>query len=303
MSTANQEAIRNKLKLKSINEATGFAKNHPQALLTLGKNGISLPKIRDHSAKLLSAGTLTAMLLAAPVLLPPPDNSHSLPSQATKVELPQDRLKSRLNEVLPQEVRPLTRQEEKYLEVAFKDLVGIETRATLEGEHLNTTYGKIGLEQHLRRYPGDTLDQHKVDPTVRNAGIAPGLGAWGYFANSKEELTPDLVETEKWYAVVQTMYLPDWKSRHHYLRDWYKYRKVLIVNTTNGNAVVAAIADAGPAAWTGKHFGGSPEVMDHLGGARYTKGNVVMFFVDDPNNQIPLGPIEYNKTNMLINQS
>ena len=93
---------------------------------------------------------------------------------------------------------------------------------------------------------------------------------------------------------MQTLYLPDWGRRQPYLRDWYKYRKVLIVNTDNGNAVVAAIADAGPAAWTGKHFGGSPEVMDYLGGARYKKGPVLVFFVDDPEDNVPLGPVEYN---------
>jgi len=69
---------------------------------------------------------------------------------------------------------------------------------------------------------------------------------------------------------------------------------VLIVNTENGKAVVAAIADSGPAAWTGKQFGGSPEVMHYLGGAKYKKGAVIVFFVDDPENKVPLGPVEYN---------
>ena len=69
------------------------------------------------------------------------------------------------------------------------------------------------------------------------------------------------------------------------------------MNTDNGNAVVAAIADSGPAAWTGKHFGGSPEVMHELGGSSYKKGAVILFFVDDPENKVPLGPVEYNKTN------
>ena len=84
-----------------------------------------------------------------------------------------------------------------------------------------------------------------------------------------------------------------------YLREWYKYRKVLIVNTDNGNAVVAAIADSGPAAWTGKHFGGSPEVMEYLGGPRYKKGPVLIFFVDDPENKIPLGPVDYNDVKVI----
>jgi hypothetical protein len=110
-------------------------------------------------------------------------------------------------------------------------------------------------------------------------------------------LTPDLIETEKWYSVVQTLYLPGWNSRQPYLRDWYKYRKLMILNTKNGNAVVTAIADSGPAAWTGKHFGGSPEVMEYLGGSRYKKGAVLVFFVDDPENKIKLGPVDYNKIN------
>ncbi|MEK7470389.1 MAG: hypothetical protein AAB622_00045, partial [Patescibacteria group bacterium] len=78
----------------------------------------------------------------------------------------------------------------------------------------------------------------------------------------------------------------------------YKYRKVLIVNTVNGNAVVSDIADSGPAAWTGKHFGGSPEVMNYLGGSRYKKGPVVIFFVDDSENKVPLGPVDYNDVNI-----
>lgn len=108
-------------------------------------------------------------------------------------------------------------------------------------------------------------------------------------------MTPDLVNIEKYYAVVQTLYLPDWSTRLPYLRDWYKYRKVLIVNPQNGKAIVAAIADSGPAMWTGKHYGGSPEVMAYLNlNVGMQKGPVTLFFVDDPQNQVPLGPLEYN---------
>ena len=107
-------------------------------------------------------------------------------------------------------------------------------------------------------------------------------------------------DTEKWYAVVQTLYLSDWDRRQPYLKNWYKYRKVLIVNTENGNAVIASIADSGPAAWTGKHYGGSPEVMQSLGGSAYKKGPVIIFFVDDPENEVPLGPVEYNNLDIAM---
>lgn len=296
----SSEALRNKLKLKQIQEKAKFLKNYPDAHKFLKKKGIDLSKIREHSSKLIGAGALTGSLL-----LSNPEAIKSLPAPSEIIEslknersLSNDPLQKtfldKLNEALPASPRPLTREEEKNLEGIFTETLGVNAKATLEGEHLNTTYGYIGAEQHLRRYPGDVLQNHGSLEDQKE-GIAPGLGAWGYFAPSREKLTPGLVETEKWYAVAQTLYLPDWASRQPYLRDWYKHRKVLIVNTKNGNAVVAAIADSGPAAWTGKHFGGSPEVMDYLGGPRYKKGAVAFFFVDDPENRVPLGPVEYNQ--------
>ena len=75
--------------------------------------------------------------------------------------------------------------------------------------------------------------------------------------------------------------------------DFFKFRKMLVINPKTGQAVVAVIGDAGPAEWTGKHLGGSPEVMDALGlasGPR--KGLVIYFFIDDPKNEVPLGPVK-----------
>jgi hypothetical protein len=172
------------------------------------------------------------------------------------------------------------------------NLFGIHATHILESNRLNTNYGLIGAEQHLPRFPGDRVDLHD---SLTQAGITPGRGAWGYFANSKSELTPDLVKMEKYYVAVQTLYLPDWHTRLAYLRDWYKYRKVVVLNPRNGRAIVAVIADSGPAAWTGKQFGGSPEVMDYLRSKDgRQRGPVAMFFVDDPQNTVPLGPLEYN---------
>lgn len=297
------EQVRQKLKLKHLEAKKRFSEGFAEADKLLKEKGLDPGKVRKHSAKILGAGAVAGSLI-----LSSPQNVKSLPAPheivgsmtktkdevAGEVKSSQELLVGSLKSVLPQNPRPLNRNEEKLLEQVFESVLGVKTRATLEGEHLNTTYGYIGAEQHLKRYPGDTLAEHGE---VLNAGIAPGLGAWGHFALSKEKFTPELAETEKWYAVVQTLYLPDWNTRTKYLRDWYKYRKVLIVNTDNGHSVVAAIADSGPAAWTGKHFGGSPEVMNYLGGTRYKKGAVILFFVDDPENKVPLGPVEYGGNN------
>jgi len=296
------EFLRNKLKLKEFEVKKDFSKKYPYVEKFFAKKGIKLGQIRDYSAKILGASALTGTLLLAP-----PSTAGNLPLPTEIIEgirklgknvsadVPQKLLFDLLAQALPERVRPLERGEEKYLEQLFERIVGIKSRAALEGEHLNTTYGLIGAEQHLKMYPGDGLFNHGP---FSGSGMAPGLGAWGYFASSKAELTKSLEETERWYAVVQTLYLPDWNRRQPYLREWYKYRRVLIVNTLNGNAVVAAVADSGPAAWTGKHFGGSPEVMAALGGPDYKKGPVVVFFIDDPENKVPLGPVEYNKLNI-----
>ena len=297
--------LRNKLRLKNLEVRESFAQKFPEVNKFLTNKGIDLGKIREHSAKIIGAGALTGTLLFAP-----PGNIKNLPplseiissikdlAQDSVGDLPQKFLIDVLKSILPERARPLTTDEEKKLEQVFEKVVGVRAKANLEGEHLNTTYGYIGAEQHLARYPGDNINNHPKIP-VGDEGMAPGLGAWGYFSRSRENLSKSLEETEKWYAVVQTLYLPDWNKRVKYLREWYKYRKVLIVNTDNGNAVVAAIADSGPAAWTGKHFGGSPEVMEYLGGPRYKKGPVLIFFVDDPENKIPLGPVDYNDVKVI----
>lgn len=302
MNNTALDNFRNSLKLKRLEAQNSFQKKFPVAHQFFLEKGIELGKIREHSARVISAGALTGTLLLAS-----PSGSGQLPTPSEIIReinnsennadqiLPQKELLDSLKAMLPNDVRPLSRDEEKRIEEVIKNITNIPAKAGLEGEHLNTSYGYIGAEQHLKRYPGDILENH--GPYYKE-GIAPGLGAWGYFAKSKAELNSALIEDEKWYAVVQTLYLPDWSQRQPYLRDWYKYRKVMIINTKNGNAVIADIADAGPAAFTGKHFGGSPEVMEYLGGSRYKKGSVLLFFVDDPENKISLGPVKYNEVNI-----
>ena len=123
--------------------------------------------------------------------------------------------------------------------------------------------------------------------------MAPGLGAWGYFTTSLANMTQEDTDREKYYIAVQTFLSPNFNQRVAEYRDFYKYRKMLVVNPQNGKAVIADIADAGTADWTGKHLGGSPEAMKYL--ERYdgvARGPVLYFFIEDPSDQIPLGPVE-----------
>ncbi len=201
-----------------------------------------------------------------------------------------------LAKVLPDDVRVLTKEEEEKIIDILSRNFGFKLAAELEGKRLNRSYGLIGAEQHLARFPGDTLGTHFDSDDERKlcwqSGMAPGLGAWRYFASSKEELTDLDKDREKYYIAVQTFLSKDFNSRFAEYRDFYKYRKMLVVNPNNGKGLVADIADAGPAEWTGKHLGGSPEVMHYL--ERFDgrqRGPVLYFFIVDLDDKIPLGPI------------
>ncbi|MEK9200628.1 MAG: hypothetical protein AAB909_01505 [Patescibacteria group bacterium] len=298
----NTDLLRSKLKLKSLQSENLLTAHHGPAIKLLQSVGIRPGKLRAHAKKLLTATAATATIMLTPGSAP---MSHSLlpapsiqESATSSLDL-HTQLVSDMKEVLPASVQPLTEDQETKISQVLHQRYGLHAYARLEGNHLNTSYGLIGAEQHLPRFPGDTVEQHDA---IQKAGITPGRGAWGYFAYSKADLTPDLIAIERYYAVVQTLYLPDWTTRLAYLRDWYKHRKVAIINPVNGKVMISAIADAGPAAWTGKHFGGSPEVMAYLGlNVGKQKGPVVLFFVDDPEDKVPLGPLENNlEANQLL---
>lgn len=206
-------------------------------------------------------------------------------------------LAAQLSGQLPQEVRPLDFGEEKTISDTLSRNFGFKVTAEVNNIRLNRNFGLIGGEQHLYRYPGDNIYAH-ADNTIdwakySDAGIAPGLGAWGYFAPSKEEFTESDKLKERYYLAIQTFLIPGYGENVSKYRDFFKFRKMLVVNPKTGQAVVAVIGDAGPSEWTGKHLGGSPEVMDALGLAEgLRKGPVLYFFIDETKDEVPLGPIK-----------
>lgn len=251
-----------------------------------------------NNTKQLAVGSLgSLMLLTAPVQKDSASQtqvtSHFLQKVDSKAFLISD-----LSSALPNTVRPLSVEEEtKIGDILFKAF-DMKVSTSLDGLRLNRSYGLIGAEQHLARYPGDNMATHfdgnqEEASKYYSSGMAPGLGAWGYFATSRPHLTQEDTQREKYYIAVQTFLAPDFNSRVAQYRDFFKFRKMLVVNPQNGKAMVVVIGDAGPAEWTGKHLGGSPEVMKYL--ERYDgaqRGPVLYYFIDDSDDTIPLGPVE-----------
>ncbi|HSV94598.1 MAG TPA: hypothetical protein VLH94_01270 [Spirochaetia bacterium] len=263
---------------------------NPSAKKFFAKTTLLAYDLRQKSSRLLAGAGLVGSLLAMPMpqtLSIPTEISEPVKSILSK----QQKLLGNLQEIIPHQPSKLSDDQAAKIETLISENTGIPVKATLQGQSLNHHVGYIGFEQHLKRYPGDTLSEHDE---IQEAGMAPGLGAFGYFVKDSQDYSTKAYLQEKYYCVVQTLYLENWNSDYRQLKDFYAFRKMLIVNPVNGQAIVCAIGDAGPADWTGKQFGGSPETMQYLDlnkGPR--KGLVLMLFVDDPENKIPLGPVNY----------
>lgn len=278
--------------------AEKWTKKHQDLSKNVAKKHKKSYEWLTNNSKQLAVGSLSGLLL----LTTPAGTIAERSTQVAEAQIPSIDSKtfliSNLSGIVPQDVRPLSIEEENKIGTLLSKSYGFKTSASLNDLRLNRSYGLIGAEQHLARYPGDSMDSHfdgNSDDSTKyhSSGMAPGLGAWGYFATSRSSLTEEDTMREKYYIATQTFLAPDYNQRVGEYRDFFKYRKMLVVNPHNGKAVVAVIGDAGPAQWTGKHLGGSPEVMKHLervdGSAR---GPVLYFFIDDTDDTIPLGPID-----------
>jgi len=260
------------------------------------KHGESLRWLANNYRQLISGSLGGLMLLTGQIS----NLSPSLPIAGSQSVIPRVDKKvfliSDLAKILPKDVKPLKAEEGQKISDILSRTYGIKVAPELEGKRLNKSYGFIGAEQHLARFPGDNLGSHFDSDGDKKLywqqGMAPGLGAWSYFSSSKEALTELEKDREKYYIAVQTFLSKDFNKRFAEYRDFYKYRKMLVVNPNNGLAIVADIADAGPAEWTGKDLGGSPEVMHYLERVDGSlKGPVLYFFIDDPDDKVKLGPI------------
>lgn len=268
-----------------------------ERLLTKHKDSVEWIMKNLPAKEHIAAGSLSGLLLFTPPAIGSAVPSPSeMPSPLADPIKKETFLITELATILPEEVGPLTPDQEATISALLTKEYGFDVKPEIDGIRLNRSYGYIGAEQHLMRYPGDTLSSHFATAdeafTYGKSGMAPGRGAWGYFADSKYTMTQKDIDREKYYLAVQTFLAPGFNENVKKYVDFFKYRKMLVVNPQNGKAMVVVIGDAGPAAWTGKQLGGSPEVMRYLERVDgRAKGPVLYYFIDDKDDKIPLGPI------------
>lgn len=295
----DSELLRQRLILRHAASERKLLSAHATAREFFEKLQLRPGKIREHAARLVTSGALAgSLLLSSPLAI---TSLSTLPTNSGEQSnlTPAPILSQNMSQFLTATLPPvgnwtLNSDQEEKIKKKIRDTYGVNATPELDGNRLPNDYGRMGAEQLLPRYPGDSAYDHGE---FIDKGQTPGLGGWGYFAYSKDKMTEELYQTEKYYVAVPIIYLPDFRERVKYYVDWYKYRRMVVVNPANGKAIVTAVADAGPANWTGKHFGGSPAVMSYLGiNTGMQNHPVVMYFLDDPNKEVPLGPLEYNWT-------
>ncbi len=279
-----QPSLLQALSLKRDQARDEFLKKHAFAQKWLSEKGLTPDQVRKHSTRLLTGATLSGvLLLSSPQLVTvghPPINRESLTTSKFLTSL--DSLT----------LTQLTAADEAQILHGISEHYSVAAAFELDRQRIPVNTGIMGLEQHLMRSFDDELSKHGA---FIDAGMAPRLGAFGYFSEAGK--TEAQIETEeRFYIVLQTFLIKNWDRDWFALKDWYKFRKFLVISPETGKAVVAVLGDSGPAPWTGKQFGGSPEVMAALGFLpRETKGKVVVLYLDDPGNSIPLGPLNLSQ--------
>jgi hypothetical protein len=292
------------LEKRSKDLATEFSEKHHDAVDFLNKKGIHLDQVLLRGSRGALTGLAAGMVLLSSGLAT--DKNQQKPTTSKQQTLVAEdivgevkgrvvvdkALVAAISKQLPKGAKQLRAEDEVVLTEQISKITGVKVTTELDGNKLNTNIGRIGLEQHLPRYSGETIHNHfdssPVESVYGRSGLTQNRGAFGYFAPNKFALTQTEVDQEKYYVVVQTFDIPGYKNNV----AWYKNRKVMIINPENGKAIVGDIADSGPAKWTGKSYGGSPELMDHLGMYRQSpKTPVLMFFIDESSGSVKLGPV------------
>lgn len=159
---------------------------------------------------------------------------------------------------------------------------------TLDGIPLPAYSGKVGREQHLcltvPQEPAATHYAISGVPAAAQNGMAweegggSGYGAWGKAAP---------VDDERYYVCMRWNYTDLHGQPVLAPKDWYYKKRLLVINPANNTRVVASIIEYGPAPWTDRVSGLSPEAMLVLGAD--TDDNLIYYWAQDQST--PLGPI------------
>lgn len=174
-----------------------------------------------------------------------------------------------------------------YLEQQLSEILGFSISTKLENRTLPYTHGSVAALSHYKRTPTDSLSQHDY----QYASFTDRRSFFGWL-NTGLGAQRDGMQAEKYGVAIPLFSLPDWQTQSATLTKWYAFRKVVLINPTEMIAVVARIADNYPVLTNKYQFGATPEtIVAAKCWSQATAGKVLIFFVDDSEQEIPLGPV------------
>ena len=224
--------------------------------------------------------------------------THQETDQALKLKITQEEFQAtmdKLNQLVGQTAIDYQDETLLYLEQQLSDILGFNVSASLEDHYIPFIGGVMQAMPHLKRTPTDELEDHEE---VLEAGLREKRSFYGWFSPS--QLTAQAKLYERYYFSLPLSTQPQWQADPKAQAKWFKYRKLIMVNPKRKLAVVGVVADIGPFNLVRAQFGGSPEVI-RLGQIWHpqNKGRVALFFVQDPDDQVPLGPIKLDPFKQL----
>ncbi len=113
-----------------------------------------------HARHIAATSLGSLMLLSTPGLSVATAPAELAPADQTTVGASSSKnslLASELIDKLPKDMEKLNKEQDDAVTTLIKKDLGVEVKAEIDNKRLSRTYGVIGGEQHLYRYPGDTV--------------------------------------------------------------------------------------------------------------------------------------------------
>lgn len=175
-----------------------------------------------------------------------------------------------------------------YLEQQLSDIFGFEVTSKLDDHKLPFTLGTMAAAPHQRRYPKDKLGEHNRYP---EAGMTQTRSSFGWMLEAGQ-LSATATKQEQYGLSLPLAYLPEWQQDYSQLKDWYRYRKMLVINPFELKAIIASVINIDLVSTLKYQFAGTPELI-RAGFIWSPKasGRVLVFFINDEPDNIKVGPI------------
>lgn len=219
-------------------------------------------------------------------LLDPPDQSvpqfdSKIQDSAIKITLEEyENTIQKLKDLVVLPPAPLDVQLGLYLEQQIAELTGVEVTTVLETHQLPQQMGIIKSLPHQKCHPTDTLTAHIH---VLEAGFSEKRSRYGWQYDQNDEYSLSL----------PLMQFPIPEGERETYKQWYKYRKMLVINPIERKAVVAKVTDIQFFPSHKYQFGGSPELIRAVRAwSPQSLGRVLLFYIPK-NNTHPCGPVAF----------